>query len=199
MGREANYMHTASFSEININRHRMRKLATICVATVCTSFFVTVSNSDVVVYKKSCGIGAKEDWNLKCTITKNTFAGVADYWAEDFRNLQTITICASFDNHGGLWDSDVAIVYNHKDGSQSTPLAFFDTVKFEGRLVDQRLSWTGVSPRRDHSAVWASKWRMRGELLHRYNQQPSVYTESLFNGQRLVGEIRSLCSPLENE
>ena len=80
----------------------MSKLNVTGIVVVCTLLSGPITRADVVVYKKSCGHYAYEDWNLTCKINKNTFEDVrgAEFWAGPFRGLQSITICASFHNHG---------------------------------------------------------------------------------------------------
>ena len=126
----------------------MKKLDVIYIAIVCVLLSVSISRADVIVYKESCGHYAFEDWNLTCKIDKNTFnnSGPNDFWADPFRDLQSITICASFHNHGGL-NAPATIVYNYKDGKQSIPTGLFDTVKFQGSLLAEKMSWVGTSPR----------------------------------------------------
>lgn len=148
--------------------------------------------------KKSCGHNAFEDWNLTCKIDKNTFKNAdagKDFWADPFRDLQSITICASFDNHGGF--GVATIVHNSKDGEQSLPTELFDTVKFRGGLMGEKLSWVGTSPRL--IPIWSPAWKMQAELVHDRQQELFAYTEILSNGQRQVGEIRATCRTLEGE
>jgi hypothetical protein len=162
------------------------RLAILCLAMTCALPDGTISRADVVVYKKSCGEYAHESWNLTCKIDKNTFK---DYL---FQDIQSITICASFNNHGGL-NVPATIIYNHAGGEQSMPAELFDTVKFQG-IISDRFSWIGTSPR-----DWGQPgWKMRGELLYYSRPQGSSgsYTETLSNGQRPVGEIRATCSNL---
>jgi hypothetical protein len=173
----------------------MNKLDVISIAIVGTMLTGSISPADVVVYKESCGHYAFEDWNLTCKIDKNTLqnTGSAELW-NPFRDPQSITICASFHNRGGL-NSPATIVYNYKDGKQSMPVGLFDTVKFQGNLVTVKLSWVGTSPR----LVWTPSWRMRGELRLDSRQDSFTYTETLLNGQRSVGEIRATCNHLEDK
>jgi hypothetical protein len=173
----------------------MNKLDVISIVVVCTMLTGANSQADVVVYKESCGHYAFEDWNLTCKIDKNTFnnKGTEDFWAERLSDLQSITICASFHNRGKL-NSPATIVHNYKDGEQSMPVERFDTVKFQGSLLVEKMSWLGTSPR-----FGAPAWRMRGELIHNSRQDSFIYTETLLNGQRPVGEIRATCSYLEDK
>jgi hypothetical protein len=174
----------------------MNKFDVISIAVVCTMLNGAISQADVVVYKESCGHYAFEDWNLTCKIDKNTFnnKGTDDFWAEPFSDIQSITICASFNNRGRL-NGAATIVYNYKDGKQSMPVGLFDTVKFQGSLITDKLTWVGTSPR----LVWSPSWKMRGELRLDGRQDSFSYTETLLNGQRSLGEIRATCSYLEDK
>jgi hypothetical protein len=176
----------------------MNKASYISLAIVfCAMFDATNSRADVVVYKESCGHGAYEDWNLTCKIDKNTFNNVEPngFWADPFRDIQSITICASFHNHGGL-NVPATVVYNYKEDRQFVPTQLFDTVKFQGSLVGEKMSWTGTSPRL--VPIWGSAWRMRGDLSHDSKADSFVYTEVLSNGQRPIGEIQTTCRYLED-
>jgi hypothetical protein len=148
--------------------------------------------AQVVVYKQICDHNAYEDWNLKCTINKNTFN--TDVWqigaAGSFKDVESITLCASFSNHGGF-NSPATIVHNYKDGAQSKPTDMFDTVKFQGSLTAYRVSWVGTSPR----MLQAMIARMQGELVA--GRSGFTYTESVSDGRRVLGEIRATCSQIE--
>jgi hypothetical protein len=149
------------------------------------------------LWRYYCGSDAKENWNLSCKITKNTIATngpSSGSWADFFRDLQTTTLCAAFDNRGGLHEDTVAVLYSGKDGTNSTPLTFFDTIKFESNLVSGKLSWVGTSSRR---SVFPSRtFTMRGDLSVP-DQGSAVYKELLANGQKKLGEIDATCHPLE--
>ena len=173
----------------------MNKLVVTYIVTVLTLFIDTSARADddVVVYKESCGYGGFENWNLTCKIDKNTFksAGPYDSWADSFKDIQSITICASFSNRGNL-SVPAIIVHNYKEGGQSKPTDLFDTVKFQGKLVDEKFSWVGSGPR----YLPSSAWTMRGQLLRGSGHKSFIYTETLSNGRRTVGEIRATCSYL---
>lgn len=167
-------------------------------AIVGVLFSLSAAQADVLVYKKSCGNDAKENWNLTCKIDRNTYNNTdrdKDFWADPFRDLQSITICASFHNRGGL-NVPSTIVYNYKDDPQSQPTDLFDTVKFQGNLVAEKMSWVGTSPRL--TSDWTPAWRMQGELFRNSRPNSFTYAETLSNGQRLVGEIRATCSYLDD-
>jgi len=163
-----------------------------CFATNCAS-----SRAEVIVYKEACGHDGFEDWNLTCSIDKNTFtADPGDFRTSDFREIRSITICASF-NNGGVLNAPATIVHNYNDGRQSKPTELFDTVKFQGGLTANRVSWVGTSLRRVTAETRA--WSMRADLLHTGRQKSFAYTETLLNGQRPIGEIRASCSFLEDD
>ncbi len=165
-----------------------------CVMTICTAISYSSSRAEVIVYKEACGHDAFEDWNLTCKIDKNTFAssGSSDFRTDAFKNIRSITICASFNNGGGL-NVPATIIHNYNDGKQSKPTELFDTVKFQGRLTANKVSWIGTSPR------LVPAWSMRADLLQTGHQNSFAYTETLLNGQRPIGEIRASCSFLEDE
>jgi hypothetical protein len=144
-----------------------------------------------------CGSDAKENWNLSCKITRNTIranSSESDSWADPFRNVQTITVCAAFDNRGGLHEDTATVLYTGKDGDRSTPLTFFDTIKLGSNMVRGRFSWVGTGSRR---SIFPSRdWTMRGELSIP-DHGSSVYKEVLANGQKTIGEIDASCSLLE--
>jgi hypothetical protein len=156
------------------------------------------SSSTPPLWHYYCGSDAKENWNLTCKITKNTIATnpPSASWADFFRDLQTITFCAAFDNRGGLHEDSVAVLFSGKDGSNSTPLSFFDTIKFQSNMVSGKFSWVGTSSRR--SVFPSGTFTMRGDLSVP-DQGSAVYKESLTNGQKKLGEIDATCRPLEQD
>jgi hypothetical protein len=150
---------------------------------------LTCSNglADPVVYKETCGDTAHDSWNLTCKVERNT---VKDY---PFERIKSITICASFDNHGGF-NSPATVVHNKDDGDQYKPTDLFDMVKFQGSEVTNTVTWIGTGSRRD------PKWTMRGEFrLASPDKISGTYTETLSQGQRQIGEIRSTCTQLPDE
>ncbi|WP_038378485.1 hypothetical protein [Bradyrhizobium elkanii] len=161
-----------------------------CVAINCAS-----SRAEVIVYKEACGHDAFEDWNLTCKIERNTFtAAPSDFRSAAFKDLRSITICASFNNSGGL-NVPATIVHNYGDGWQSKPTELFDTVRFQGSLTTNRISWVGTGPRLAPAS--SPSWSMRADLLQ--TDRHFAYTETLLNGQRPIGEIRASCSFLEGD
>lgn len=160
-----------------------------CVAINCAS-----SRAEVIVYKEACGHDGFEDWNLTCIINKNTItAGPSELWTSALKEIKSITICASFNNGGGL-NVPATIVHNYNDGRQSKPTELFDTVRFQGSLTTNRISWVGTSPRLTPAS--SLSWSMRADLLQ--TGRRFDYTETLLNGQRPIGEIRTSCSFLED-
>jgi len=184
------------FAAFDLDRRMLRALFTRTpIAIMCTLLGDMISRADVMVYVERCGHYAHEDWILTCKVAKNTFANMVPFAGGPFTELQSITICASFNNHGGL-NAPATVIYNYKnrDQEQDTPLHFFDTVKFQGNLIAKKMSWVGTSPR---GVVWSPAWRMRGELIQ-IGQDSITYTETLLSGQRPIAEIRSTCSYLED-
>jgi hypothetical protein len=150
--------------------------------------FLTYSDgsADTVVYKETCGYNAHADWNLTCKVERNTLNNY-------FGKVKSITVCASFDNHGGF-NSPATIVYNGDEGSQSKPTDIFDTVRFQGSEVTNSVTWVGTGSRRGPG------WTMRGEFrLASSNKVSGTYIETLWQGKRQIGEIRSTCSQLPDE
>jgi hypothetical protein len=143
-----------------------------------------------------CGSDAKENWNLSCKITKNTIrtnSSDNDPWADPFREVQTITVCLAFDNRGGLHEDTATVLYTTKDGDNSTPLTFFDTIKFASTMTTGKFSWVGTSSRR--SVFQSNNWTMKG-TLSMPDKGLSAYKEVLTNGQKTIGEIDASCGPL---
>jgi hypothetical protein len=142
-----------------------------------------------------CGSDAKENWNLSCKITKNTIlanSSDSDSWADPFRDVQTITVCLAFDNRGGLHEDTATVLYTGKEGDNSTPLTFFDTVKFSSNMVAGKFSWAGTSSRH---ILPSRDWTMKGDLSMP-DHGASTYKEVLANGRKTMGEIDASCSPL---
>jgi hypothetical protein len=167
------------------------------IATVCTLLNCSSSRAEVTVYKEACGHYAFEDWNLTCKIDKNTFSiDPSDFRTAAFKEIRSITVCASF-NNGGRLNVPATIVHNYNDGRQSKPTELFDTVKFLGSLTANRMSWVGTGPRL--VPAWTPAWNVRADLLQTGRQSSFAYTETLLNGQRPIGEIRASCSFLEDD
>ncbi|WFU81328.1 hypothetical protein QA645_00825 [Bradyrhizobium sp. CIAT3101] len=167
------------------------------VVATCAAINCASSRAEVIVYKEACGHDAFENWNLTCKIERNTFtADPSDYRSAAFKDIRSITICASFNNGGGL-NVPATIVHNYGDGRQSKPTELFDTVRFEGGLTTHRVSWAGTNPRLVPAGTPA--WSMRADLLQTGRQNSFTYTETLLNGQRPIGEIRASCSFLEDD
>jgi hypothetical protein len=144
-----------------------------CLVTACAAINCTSSRADVIVYKEACGHDGFEDWNLTCKIDKNTFTtDSSDFRTAAFKDIKSITICASFSNGGGL-NVPATIVHNYNDGRQSKPTELFDTVKFRGGLPANRVSWVGTSPRLVPAETRA--WSMRADLL----KKPTARIRSL--------------------
>ena len=170
---------------------------TCCVAAICVAINCTNSRADVIVYKEACAHDAFEDWNLTCKIDKNTFAAdPSDFRTITFREIRSITICASFNNGGGL-NVPATIVHNYNDGRQSKPTELFNTVKFQGGLTANRVSWLGTGPR--FVPADSRAWSVRADLLQTGRPNLFAYTETMLNGQRPVGEIRASCSFLQDK
>ncbi|MEY9242525.1 hypothetical protein [Bradyrhizobium elkanii] len=168
-----------------------------CVVTICTAIICSSSRAEVIVYKEACGHDAFEDWNLTCKIDRNSFiADPSDFRTAAFREVRSITICASFNNGGGL-NIPATVVHNYNDGRQSKPTELFDTVRFQGSLTTNRISWVGTGPRLAPAS--SPSWSMRADLLQTGRQNSFTYTETLLNGQRPIGEIRTSCSFLEDD
>lgn len=167
-----------------------------CVVTICTAVPCSSSRGQFLVYKEACGHDAFEDWNLTCKIDRNTFStDPSDFRTTAFRDIKSITICASFSNGGGL-NVPATIVHNYNDGRQSKPTELFDTVKFQGGLTAHRMSWAGTSPR---FAPASPSWSMRADLLQSGRQNSFTYTETLLNGKQAIGEMRASCNFLEDD
>lgn len=167
-----------------------------CVITICAALNCSSSRANVTVYKEACGHDAFEAWNLTCKIDKNTFnADPTDFRTAAFKDIRSITICASFNNGGGL-NVPATIVHNFSDGRQSNPTELFDTVKFQGGLAANGFSWVGTAPR--FAVPDGRSWSMRADVLQSGRQNSFSYTETLLNGKRAMGEIRASCSFLED-
>lgn len=165
------------------------------IAAACNPLTCSTSRADVIVYKEACGHNAFEDWNLTCKIDKNTFStDPNDFRVAAFRDIRSITICASFNNGGGL-NVPATIVHNYNDGTQSKPTELFDTVKFQGSLTADRMSWAGVGPRT--VPAWPPAWSVKADLIQTGHH--FAYSEILLNGQRPVGEIQASCGSLEDD
>lgn len=168
-----------------------------CVVAAYAAINCSSSRAEVFVYKEACGHNAFEDWNLTCKIDKNTFStGPSDFRTAAFKDIRSITVCASFNNGGGL-NVPATIVHNYSDGRQSKPTELFDTVKYQGGLMASRVSWVGTSLRLVPAETTA--WSMRADLLQTGRQSSFTYTETLLNGQRPIGEIGASCSFLEDD
>lgn len=167
-----------------------------CVVTIYAAINCSSGRADVIVYKEACGHDAFEAWNLTCTIDKNTFnADPSDFRTAAFKDIRSITLCASFNNGGGL-NAPATIIHNYSDGRQSKPTELFDTVKFQGGLTANRVSWVGTSPR---FAPASTSWSMRADLLQSGRQNSFTYTETLLNGKQAIGEMRASCNFLEDD
>ena len=150
-----------------------------------------------------CSDGAFENFNLTCRVTKNTIATtlpeLSAFWADYFRDVETITVCVSINNHGGLNESGAVVIYNDKHGDEYTPLMAFDTIKLYSKIPADgsfSFSWVGTSSRR--SIFPSGTWTMRGDLFNPIHGS-SVYTEVLANGPKRVGEIDTACTPLDEQ
>jgi hypothetical protein len=166
----------------------MRSNVLVVFGVTLSLTLLTDSNSlaDAVVYKERCGHYGHDSWNLTCKVKRNTFKA-----GDAFDAVASITVCGSFDNHGGF-NAPATIVHNDKEGEQSKPTDMFDTVKFRGGEMANSIAWVGTGSRRGPG------WTMRGEFrLDNPNNPPSgTYTEALWEGRRLIGEIRSTCTEL---
>jgi hypothetical protein len=173
-----------------------RFFKTYCIATICVVINCTSSSAEVIVYKEACGNDAFEDWNLTCKIDKNSFnADPSDFRTTIFRQIRSITICASFNNGGGL-NVPATIVHNYNDGRQSKPTELFDTIKFQGGLTTNSVSWIGTAPR--FVPADSRAWSVKADLVQTGRPNAFAYTEILLNGQRPIGEIRATCAFLED-
>lgn len=176
-----------------------KSLLKVCsVAVACVVLNGHSSRADnVTVYRETCGWEAFENWNLICKINKNTLISnePSVLFANVFRDLKSITVCVSFTNRGGL-NVPAIIVHNYNDGRQSKPTELFDTVKFRGNVAPSKMSWIGTSPRGVPTS--AANWSVRADLFRTGDQGPFVYSETLSNGQRIIGEIGATCSFLED-
>ena len=172
------------------------RISTFCATVACVMLNGHSTQAEnVTVYRESCSWEAFENWNLVCKINKNTLISnePSVWFANEFRDIKSITVCVSFTNRGGL-NVPAIIVHNYNDGRQSKPTELFDTVKFRGNVAPSKMSWIGISPRGVPTS--AANWSVRADLTG--DQGPFVYSETLSNGQRIIGEIRATCSFLED-
>jgi hypothetical protein len=182
----------------------MRRFALLCVLQLVLGASAGAqpqgsSNSSAVppLSHYYCGSDAKENWNLSCKITKNTVRTNStdnDPWADPFRDVQTITVCLAFDNRGGLHEDTATVLYATTDDGNSTPLTFFDTIKYASNMTTGKFSWVGTSSRR--SVFQSGNWTMKGDLSVPAKGL-ATYKEVLANGQKTIGEIDASCSPLD--
>ena len=185
-------------------RDAMRRFAFLCVLLLVLDASAGAqpqgssdSSAAPPLWHYYCGSDAKENWNLSCKITRNTIrtnSSDSDPWADPFRDVQTITVCLAFDNRGGLHEDTATVLYTTKDGGNSTPLTFFDTVKYASNMTTGKFSWVGTSSRR--SVFPSLNWTMRGDLSIPVRGL-SAYKEILANGQKTIGEIDASCSPFD--
>jgi hypothetical protein len=135
------------------------------------------------------------NWSVRCQVTKTPAVSESSpfYWFLHERG-KTITLCASFDNHGGFNESSATVTYLDKEGDEVTPFSFFETGRIRGRLFPDRLSWVGTGPR--HNLGFPTATKMNGSLSFSSPDSMS-YSEMLFDGQKVIGGIQTSCSPVE--
>jgi hypothetical protein len=105
-----------------------------------------------------------------------------------------VTICASFDNHGGLNESAVNVTHFDNDSNSSNPTSLLKTVDFIGSLPSATLTRIGQTPRRDTS--FDSTMALRGQLTPSGNV--FRYRETLLNRHELLGEMQGPCHRLDD-
>lgn len=150
-----------------------------------------------VVYKETCSWDGFENWNFICPVIKNTLVrgGLSAPFIAAYTNLKSVTVCASFSNGGGL-NMPAIVVHDYSDGSQSKPTELFDTIKFQGDVEMGKMSWTGTGPR--NAPPSTSSFAVRSFLSRTSARGPFVYTEVLFNAQKVIGEIQAACRALDD-
>ncbi|MFN4926455.1 MAG: hypothetical protein EKK32_07030 [Bradyrhizobiaceae bacterium] len=156
-------------------------------------FTVVLQHSDVsadtIVYKESCGYEGFDRWNMNCKVAWDTLS------EQLLTKTKLITFCAYFSNRG-TFVAPATIVHNGEDGRQFKTTDMFDTVKFQGGLSTDRITWVGTGSRRSPG------WSMRGEfklVADGSRERVATYSETLWQGQRQLGEIRASCTPMPDE
>ncbi|WP_315742210.1 hypothetical protein [Bradyrhizobium sp. SZCCHNR1075] len=145
--------------------------------------------ADTLVYKESCGYEGFDRWNMNCKVAWDTLS------EQLLSKTKLITFCAYFSNRG-TFIAPATIVHNGEDGRQFKATDMFDTVKFQGDLLSNRIAWVGTGSRRGPG------WSMRGEfkiLTDNPKGRTATYAETLWQGHRQLGEIRASCSSMPDE
>jgi hypothetical protein len=162
-----------------------RRVLRVCGFAVGSAVsFHSASFADTIIYKETCEL-AHDHWDMTCKIDRDTLSDQSYIYPK----VKFLSFCATFDNHGGF-NAPASIIHNGDDGEQSKPTDMFDTVKFQGNQLSNRITWIGSGSRR------GAGWTMRGDfrlLTESEKGRTGVYSETLWQGQRLLGEIHSTC------
>ena len=135
--------------------------------------------------KSHCGGAAH--WRFECKLAKKT---KSESWNDPYSSVAKAHIELCFDNRGGHHESFAMIFhYDQKGDHHSNPLTWFNTVKWKGKELDNRISWKGTGPRITGPKTW-----MTGNITVNEELTKVYYTEKIYKRRRLIREAIFHCT-----
>lgn len=104
--------------------------------------FVWTGKATAHERKPHCGA---MEWRIVCNLTSKT---KVESWNDYWNSVETAKLFFCFNNRGGHNTWVTTIDYLDKDGDlESSPLAWFDTVRWSGDELGRRITWKGTGAR----------------------------------------------------
>ena len=130
------------------------------------------------------------EWYLECTVGERR--SPPEIYAHPYETIKRVDVYMPFNNGGSLNDESAKVIYkDSKDPkNDSSPFSLFNTVRFNrGKsYVTGKVIWTGLEPR-----VYPLGWSIRGEVVVDTLKNQATYLESLLQGNKILGYIKSKC------
>jgi hypothetical protein len=156
---------------------------------VVIGFFVSVAGWSMAAHshepKSPCGAG---EYRFRCDLQKKT---KANSWEDSWRSVAKADIFLCFNNRGNLNEWLAMIDHFDKGGEHvSNPLAWFNTVIWNGGSSGHNYSWKGTGARLTEDGTW-----MTGDVAIKAGAKKASYREKIYKGKKLIRKATFKCKP----
>jgi len=152
--------------------HFLAAVVSSATAVWCT--FVGTSGATAHERKPHCGAA---EWRVVCKLKSKT---KVDSWNDYWNSVETAKLFFCFNNRGGHNTWVTTIDHLDKDGDlHSSPLAWFDTVRWGGDDLGRRVTWKGTGARLTDKGT-----SMVGTLTTNADMTRIAYVEKLYHRRK---------------
>lgn len=158
--------------------------AAIALLSLCSAAMFGSINAKAHDRKLPCGAA---DWRISCSLVKKT---KTDSWDDYWNSVARADIFLCFNNRGGNNEWLARVDHYNKDGGHvSSPLSWFDTVRWGGNELGTGITWKGSGPR-----FTAKGTSMVGAVSANNDLTRVSYKETIYKGRhRVFREARYKC------